>query len=80
MLAGHNLLDGVRAEDLGEASCAWQVLHDLGLVPLGDGASLYVLYPLIPWIGVMAAGYLLGPVMQLESEASRGRRWWLSFL
>ena len=69
MLAGHNLLDGVRAEDLGEASWAWQVLHEPGLVPLSDGATLYVLYPLIPWIGVMAAGYLLGPVMQLESEA-----------
>ena len=69
MLAGHNLLDGLRAEDLGEASWAWQVLHEPGLVPLSDGATLYVLYPLIPWIGVMAAGYLLGPVMHLESEA-----------
>ena len=31
-----------------------------------------MLYPLIPWIGVMAAGYLLGPVMQLE-ERTRQR-------
>ena len=69
MIGGHNLLDGVRAEELGEASWAWHVLHEPGRVPLGDGASLYVLYPLIPWIGVMAAGYLLGPVMQLEPEA-----------
>ena len=69
MLGGHNLLDGVRAEEFGEASWAWHVLHEPGLVPLGDGANLYVLYPLIPWIGVMAAGYLLGPVMQLEGTA-----------
>ena len=69
MLAGHNLLDAVRAEDLGEASWAWHLLHEPGLVPLGAGVNLYVLYPLIPWIGVMAAGYLLGPVMQLEAEA-----------
>ena len=66
MLVGHNLLDGIRAEDLGEAYWAWNVLHESGLVPLGDGANLFVLYPLIPWIGVMAAGYLLGPVMQLD--------------
>ena len=66
MFAGHNLLDNVRAEDLGEASGAWHVLHEPGLVPLGDGVTLYVLYPLVPWIGVMASGYLLGPVMQLE--------------
>jgi uncharacterized membrane protein len=66
MIAGHNLLDNVRAEDLGEASGAWHVLHEPGLVPLGDGVTLYILYPLVPWIGVMASGYLLGPVMQLD--------------
>jgi uncharacterized membrane protein len=69
MLAGHNLLDGITAEELGRASWAWHVLHEPGLVHLGDGASLYVLYPPIPWLGVMVAGYLLGPVMQLEGEA-----------
>jgi uncharacterized membrane protein len=69
MLGGHNLLDGVRADQFGGGSWAWHVLHEPGLVPLGDGANLYVLYPLVPWIGVMAAGYLLGPVMQLEGKA-----------
>jgi uncharacterized membrane protein len=68
MIAGHNLFDGVRAEELGGASWAWHLLHEPGLVPLGHGVNLYVLYPLIPWIGVMAAGYLLGPVMQLEER------------
>jgi uncharacterized membrane protein len=43
MLAGHNLLDNVRAEELGEASGAWHVLHEPGLVPLGDGVTLYIL-------------------------------------
>ena len=69
MLGGHNLFDGVRAEELGGASWVWRVLHEPGLVPIGDGVNLYVLYPLIPWVGVMAAGYLLGPVMQLEERA-----------
>jgi uncharacterized membrane protein len=69
MLGGHNLFDGVRAEDLGRSSWAWHVLHEPGLVPLGDGANLYVLYPLIPWIGVMAAGYLLASVIQREGDA-----------
>ena len=72
MLAGHNLLDSVRAEGLGDASSGWHVLHEPGLVPLSDSATLYILYPLIPWVGVMACGYLLGPVMQVEkSERQR---------
>jgi uncharacterized membrane protein len=68
-IAGHNLLDNIRADELGEASWAWHLLHEPGRIYLGDGgAPLYVLYPLIPWIGVMAAGYVLGPVMQLEAR------------
>jgi uncharacterized membrane protein len=72
MIGGHNLLDGVRAEGLGEASWAWHLLHQPGSVPFGgDAATLYVLYPLVPWVGVMAAGYLLGPVMKLEPDSRR---------
>ena len=69
LIAGHNLLDGIRAEDLGSASWIWHFLHQPGLVRLGNGATVFVLYPIIPWIGVMAAGYALGPVMELEAES-----------
>jgi uncharacterized membrane protein len=31
MVVGHNLLDSVRAEELGKASWAWHVLHETGL-------------------------------------------------
>jgi uncharacterized membrane protein len=44
------------------------VLHDPGSIQLSEGLRLYILYPLIPWIGVMAAGYALGPVMQLGAD------------
>jgi uncharacterized membrane protein len=68
IIAGHNLLDGIRADDLGSARWVWYFLHQPGLVRLGNGTSIFVLYPLLPWIGVMAAGYALGPVMQLDPE------------
>jgi uncharacterized membrane protein len=36
---------------------------------------VFVLYPLIPWIGVMAAGYAFGTLYQMDAE--RRRRWLL---
>ena len=71
LIAGHNLLDGIRPEMLGSAAWLWTILHQQGLIRLGHGVSVYVLYPLIPWIGVMAAGYVLGPVFQWEAGARR---------
>jgi uncharacterized membrane protein len=69
MIAGHNLFDGLRAEQLGQGAVLWSFLHQPGVVHLGDRIGVYVLYPLVPWLGVMAAGYALGPVMQREPNA-----------
>lgn len=35
------------------------------------GPVVFVLYPLIPWVGVMAAGYVLGSLYQLNGERRR---------
>ena len=39
--------------------------------------AVLALYPLVPWVGVMAAGYALGPVMLLDPAPRRGAaaRW-----
>ncbi|MET0157007.1 MAG: heparan-alpha-glucosaminide N-acetyltransferase domain-containing protein, partial [Methyloceanibacter sp.] len=71
MIAGHNFLDGISAESWGAKAWLWRILHERGEATLGGGFEAYVLYPLIPWIGVMAAGYALGPVMQREPEERR---------
>jgi uncharacterized membrane protein len=66
MIAGHNLLDPVKSADLGAIGPLWQILHEPGFIRLGSGIALYVLYPLIPWIGVMALGFAIGPVFALD--------------
>jgi uncharacterized membrane protein len=48
------------------------VLHEPGIVRLGPSTELSVLYPLVPWVGVMALGYALGPLFL--APASRRRR------
>jgi uncharacterized membrane protein len=72
MIAGHNLLDGIKATDFGAAGPIWNFLHQPALVKFGD-VTVFALYPLIPWAGVMAAGYALGPVF--GRDAASRRRW-----
>jgi len=69
MIAGHNALDGIKAEQLGAVAPLWNLLHQPGLFDIAPGVKFFVLYPLIPWIGVMAAGYALGPVFMQERAA-----------
>jgi len=59
MVAGHNLLDGVRAETLGAFGPLWSILHAPGFVHAG-APIVFVAYPLVPWLGVTALGYALG--------------------
>jgi len=71
LIFGHNLLDGVRADQLGSARWLWIVLHETGGVAPFAGARWFVVYPLVPWIGVMAAGYCLGPWVLLPRPERR---------
>jgi len=73
LIVGHNALDGLRAENLGAWGRLWQILHQGGPVKFGPGHVLYAAYPLIPWIGVMAAGYGLGAWLQRAPEKRRRR-------
>lgn len=69
MIALHNLTDRVMPEQLGRLGWLWTILHMQGLVWVIPGKfPLFIAYPLIPWIGVMAAGYALGAVMKLAPE------------
>ncbi|MCB9305905.1 MAG: DUF1624 domain-containing protein [Lewinellaceae bacterium] len=78
LIAGHNLLDGVTPESWGSLGWLWKFLHiGFAWIPLNAQQSFgfLVVYPLIPWVGVMAAGYATGPVMRWE--AARRQTWLL---
>ena len=59
----HNLLDGVPMPETPVLKTLWAILHVQSPVAIG-----YVHYPLIPWVGVMASGYALASVFQMEAE------------
>lgn len=60
IMFGHDLLDGVHAADLGAFGPWWRLLHEKGPLPLGLSGA--VVYPILPWIGVLALGYGVGPL------------------
>jgi uncharacterized membrane protein len=69
----HNFLDFIpqsTAQQLSQSTLAplWQILYFGGPIQLGDGPTLAVLYSIVPWIGVMAAGYAFGAVMTMEQQ------------
>ena len=78
IIAAHNLLPmgdivGSLGDDAGsDLSRIAYVGFFSGPLVFGDGPPLMVLYSLIPWVGVMAAGYAFGQVMTLE-PARRNR-------
>ena len=70
MIALHNLFDGVTPAQLGAYGWVWQLLHAPGLLTTGPPLMI-VAYPLVPWIGVMAAGFCFGRVYRLPPERRR---------
>ena len=70
IMAGHNLLDGIQARDLGAWAPLWNVLHQPGVF-LVQGFAVVVAYPVLPWIGVMAAGFCAGELYRLEPARRR---------
>ena len=83
MIVLHNLLDGIRVASWqgpgspvpDAADRLWMILHQGNeFFPLltWPGPVVFLIYPLVPWIGVMAAGYAFGRVYDLD--AARRRR------
>lgn len=59
LIAGHNLLDGVHVEGNTLPAFLWSCLHDVSHFNIG-GVTVYIHYPVLPWAGVIAAGYCFG--------------------
>ncbi|MFX1726123.1 DUF1624 domain-containing protein [Stenotrophomonas sp. AS1] len=79
VIAGHNLLDGIRVQGDGALAVLWKVLHQRDWITVTDGLRLRTSYPVLPWIGVIALGWVIGPWFARGGDALlRQRRLWLA--
>lgn len=71
----HNSLDSIQIESPARTLGAgvWVLLHQQTEIQFGEhGPVVWVMYPLIPWMGVMALGFVAGTVFAFD--AARRRR------
>lgn len=61
LIGGHNLLDGLHFAPGSLLQHGWAILHERSWIEVGDSLRLRITYPVLPWIGVIALGYGLGP-------------------
>lgn len=77
LIFGHDLFDSVNpASFTPNGQILWDFLHVQTNVTLW-GNGVFILYPLIPWVGVMATGYCFGELFTIDAAT---RKKWLVIL
>jgi uncharacterized membrane protein len=77
LVLGHNLLDPITVQGSSARDLIWYTLHQPGAVFL-EGTLINFVYPVLPWIGLMAMGYVFGTFYQSTFPAQQRRRWLLT--
>ncbi len=71
ILAGHNLLDGIRFAPDSAWHYLWSLLHQRNVLPLGGGFEVRTTYPILPICAIAWCGF--GSARWLFGEESRRR-------
>jgi uncharacterized membrane protein len=61
IIAGHNLLDGIVLSADSPFFVPWSILHQRAFIDITDYTRARTTYPVLPWIGVIALGWAIGP-------------------
>jgi uncharacterized membrane protein len=66
LIAGHNLIPEPAGDSVSPLLSILYYGMARGPIDFGNGWTFSVLYSIVPWIGVMAAGFAFGQVLRLE--------------
>ncbi len=73
LVGAHNALDNVHVHGNNLAVVGWSLLHEQDFFKF-KGISIFVMYPVLPWIGVMALGYCLGKLYATDFDAAKRKK------
>ena len=78
IIAGHNLLNAVHLAPGSTSQALWSILHERSWIQVSENLRLRVTYPVLPWIGVIALGYGVGPWFANVTPPARRQRYLLT--
>ena len=71
IIAGHNLLDGLAFPAGSPQAVIWGLLHQQQFFPISADSAVLVIYPVLPWIGLMILGYVFGTLYAPGYDAGK---------
>ena len=74
LVFGHNMLDPITVNGTSFRDLLWYALHQPNAFHLGD-TTISFFYPILPWLGLMALGYVFGIFYTKHFDEQRRRRW-----
>ena len=75
LVFSHNLLDTFTVQGSSFWDVIWHVLHQPGTIFIDSTRFFNVVYPVLPWIGLMALGYVFGTLYRKDFPVERRKRW-----
>ncbi len=76
IIAGHNLLDGIQLDESHFFYRPWAMLHQKEWISL-FGIPARTTYPVLPWIGIILGGFILGRWFTHVPQAQLRQRFFL---
>lgn len=73
IVLGHNALDFYERKQITPFSAGYNLIHRVGFHQFLGNHLLMILYPFLPWTGLMMLGYCLGKVLRNDNAAYRKR-------
>jgi len=77
LVTAHNLLDGIVMQGTGFKSIVWYLLHQQQILPVKPFGLFGFMYPVIPWVGLMALGYCFGTMYKKDFDTALRKKWLL---